>query len=130
MKKKLILILLAVTMAVTPLFSACAEEKLTEPIELNFATFMPPFAAQFGAYQEWADKITEQTEGMVIVTLYPFGSLLPPPDMISGVKAGVAEIGDSTLGGWTDLIPLSGILMLPLMPVGETEAALDIWLTL
>ena len=130
MKKKLILILLAVTIVVTPLFSACAEEKLTEPIELNFATFMPPFAAQFGAYQEWADKISEQTEGMVTVTLYPAGSLLPPDDMLTGVKSGMAEIGDTTLGMWTDQFPLSGILMLPFMPVGETEDALDIWLTL
>lgn len=130
MKRKLLFGLLVVLLVVLPLFPACAEKKLTEVVELSFATFMPPFAAQFIAYQEWADKVAAQTDNMVTVTLYPMGSLLPPDDMIPGVKSGMAEIGDTTLGMWTDQFPLSGILMLPFMPVGETEEALAIWLTL
>ncbi len=153
MKRKLIIGLLILTLVAVPLFAiACEEEvtppaeeeeeeglppgeeeeeeELTEPIELSFATFMPPFAAQFGAYQEWADEIFEQTNGMVTVTLYPAGSLLPPDDMLPGVKSGMAEIGDTTLGMWTDLYPLSCILALPFMPVGEAENALEIWFTL
>ena len=104
MRKKLILGLLAITMVVVPFFSsACAEEKLTQEMELSMAIFMPPFAAQVTAYQEWADKINEQTEGMVTITIYPAGSLLSPDDMWDGVKSGMAEIGDMTLGGDTDL---------------------------
>ncbi len=131
MKRKLILGFLALTLVVVPLFSsACAEEKLTEELELSMAIFMPPFAAQVTAYNEWAEKINEQTEGMVTVTIYPAGSLLSPDDMLDGVKSGMAEIGDMTLGGDTDLFPLCNILTLPFMPVGESEEALDIWLTL
>ena len=131
MRKKLILGLLAITMVVVPFFSsACAEEKLTQEMELSMAIFMPPFAAQVTAYQEWADKINEQTEGMVTITIYPAGSLLSPDDMWDGVKSGMAEIGDMTLGGDTDLFPLSNILTLPFLDIGESQEALDIWLTL
>jgi TRAP-type C4-dicarboxylate transport system substrate-binding protein len=94
------------------------------------AIFMPPFAAQVIAYNEWIAKIAEEAEDVgynVTINLFPAGTLLPPPDMYEGVKSGVAEIGDMTLGGDTELFPLSNILVLPFMPVGESDDALDIW---
>jgi TRAP-type C4-dicarboxylate transport system substrate-binding protein len=129
--KKVFLISLAAVLALSLGIVGCAGEPgEPEPTTLRFATFLPPFAAQVQAYQEWANNIAEETDDMVIVELYYAGSLLPPPDMIPGVKAGLAEIGDTTLGGDTDLFPLSNILVMPFMPVGNSSAALDIWLTL
>lgn len=109
------------------------EEEEPELIELNMAIFMPPFAAQVIAYNEWIAKIADEAADVgfnVTINLFPAGSLVSPDDMYEGVKSGMAEIGDMTLGGDTELFPLSNILCMPFMPVGESEDALDIWLTL
>ena len=139
MTRKILMILLAIALALSVGIIGCTEpaqqeeeeeEEEPETIELNWAIFMPPFAAQVIAYNEWIAKIAEETDGLVTINLYPAGTLLSPDDMYEGVKSGVAEIGDMTLGGDTELFPLSNILCMPFMPVGESDDALDIWLTL
>jgi TRAP-type C4-dicarboxylate transport system substrate-binding protein len=88
--KRLLLILVAVIL-VSGLASAPAPVS-AEIIKLKFAHNYPPPTALGKTFTNWAQKIKEDTNGRVEITVYGAGSLIKP-----------AEFYDATVTGVTDM---------------------------
>jgi TRAP-type C4-dicarboxylate transport system substrate-binding protein len=57
------------------------------------ATMFPPQAIEGQAADEFAAKIAEDTNGLLTIRVYAGSTLIsPPPELIDGVKAGVADM--------------------------------------
>ena len=95
----------------------------TEPVELRLTTH----GMDTALYQEWADKVAEATNGEVTVTIYPSGTLMGEADVLSGVKSGIADIGELAIPTFEDQFPLTNLLSLPFMPLGDVETFCQIW---
>jgi len=64
-----------------------------EPLELSLASMFPPQALEGQVADRWAEKIAEDTNGLLTIRVYPGNTLIsPPPELIDGVIAGVADI--------------------------------------
>ncbi|MDH5695755.1 MAG: TRAP transporter substrate-binding protein [Dehalococcoidia bacterium] len=108
MRNRVLLVLLALILAVVPLFIACAaptpappapEEEApappAKPISLSFANFPPAPTFPCVSMERWADEVEKRTNGKVVVDTFPGGTLLTSPAMFDGVLSGVADIGCS-----------------------------------
>jgi TRAP-type C4-dicarboxylate transport system substrate-binding protein len=66
-----------------------------DPIELKMASMHAPTAPSGLDLEAWAEKIKEATNGTVTIRHYGSSQLIPGPDMPSGIRDGVADIGNS-----------------------------------
>lgn len=62
-------------------------------INLKFANYYPPAAAQSKICEEFIQDLQDRTSGQIKIKYYPGGSLLNGPGMIKGVESGIADIG-------------------------------------
>ena len=111
LKKQIVLLLILVTIA--SLSTACQNES-TETIELSLAHFFPgthPAETEF--VQGWANAIEEATDGLVVVTSYPGGTLLQAADTYNGVVNGVADLGLSCFAYTRGRFPVLEAFELP-----------------
>ena len=106
------MLLLVVLLLAMPIFSiACASEEpaapstpstpsepsqpAAEPIELSMASMHAPASLSGQSLEKWAEKIAEESNGLVTIRHYGSSTLVPGPDMRIGIKDGVADIGNS-----------------------------------
>lgn len=103
------------------LFSVCygADQK---PIELRFSTHIPPFAPPVKVYKQWAEDIKQATDGRVQITVYAGGTLMQLPDSIAGVKSGIAHMALIVTDIAANERPLTPILQLPFLGLGDWQA--------
>lgn len=96
--------------------------------DLSFANFMPaghPYVA--GAFQPFADMVSEKTGGAVTVKLYNGGELGPGPvEQYNRAVDGVADFAVSLPGYTASSFPETLIAELPGVVTTETGTA-DIW---
>jgi TRAP-type C4-dicarboxylate transport system substrate-binding protein len=52
----------------------------------------PPAALEGQVADRWAEKIAEDTNGLLTARVYPANTLVTAPEAVSGVKAGVADM--------------------------------------
>jgi TRAP-type C4-dicarboxylate transport system substrate-binding protein len=90
MKKKLLLIPIALLLALSMIAISCPAEP--EVIKLDFASITPAEAPISQTYAQWAEMINERSEGRVEITCYFGASLLKHEEMLRGVPEGVADI--------------------------------------
>jgi len=65
-----------------------------EKIELKLAHFMPTMHVQHRmAFDPFAQKLAELTDGNVTVRIYPGGTLGNPKTMVDSIKNGITDIG-------------------------------------
>lgn len=69
----------------------------------------------------------EATNNKAGITVFAASSLVAGPDMLSGVKSGITDIGEVVLGWFEAQYPLSTILAFPFMPAGDAETAMKVW---
>ena len=81
-------------------------------ITLRFAGNMPVAHHVTTGQELLAKRIEERTGGRVKVLVYPAGQLFSDKDMMKAVPAGAVEMANTTLAGWTGMIP--GLLLLDL----------------
>lgn len=127
--RKLFFGLLTFVLMSTLVLSGCAEST-HEAIELRLASQYPAMTPHAELLQEWADKIYEATDGEVTITIYPSATLLGETDLISGVKAGIADIVNIPTRMFEDQFPLTCIFGMPLMPplpLGDPEIGPEMW---
>ncbi|MFC1942594.1 TRAP transporter substrate-binding protein [Chloroflexota bacterium] len=85
-------ICLIVVFLTTSLLVGCGTKE-AEVIELSWNSH---FNAQHGLYlagQYYADRVNEETNGRVVITTFPTGTLSSAPEVFEGVVAGVSDIG-------------------------------------
>ncbi len=111
--KKLIILLLTIAMLLS--ITACSKsEKKAEVIELSLAHFFPgTHPAETVFVQGWATAIEEATDGQVIITSYPGGTLIGAADTYSGVVDGVADLGLSCFAYTRGRFPVLEAFELP-----------------
>lgn len=126
MKKKVIVGLFVFALVMVPLFSVCNGAETSKPVELRFSVHIPPFAPPVKIYQEWADQVAAATDGKVKVTIYAGSSLLQLPDVITGVKSGIADIALVVAEVFANERPLTPILTLPFMGLGDWQDSVKI----
>jgi len=90
-KKKPLVILLALILVTSSLFGACATPA-PEVIELSYSNFFPPTHFHSILAEEWVKEIEKRTDGRVKINYFPGGSLTPAPKVYStGVGAKIME---------------------------------------
>ncbi|AVW91090.1 TRAP transporter substrate-binding protein [Celeribacter baekdonensis] len=96
--------------------------------DLKFANFMPPMHPYVeGAFQPFANMVSEATGGDVTVTIYSGGELGPGPvEQYSRVVDGVAELAVSLPGYTASQFPLTLISELPGV-INEASGTADLW---
>ncbi len=86
------------TAASTPDTTAPASTETTSaaaPIELKMASMHSPTALSGLDLDAWAAKIEQASNGLLTIRQYGSSQLIAGPDMRSGIKDGVADIGNS-----------------------------------
>lgn len=111
-KKKPLIILLALMLVAAPLCGACAASP-PEVIELSYSNFFPPTHFHSVLAEEWAKEIEKRTNGAVQITYYPGGSLTPAPKTYDGVVEGISGIGMSVLAYTMGRFPATQLVDLP-----------------
>lgn len=82
-------------------------------IKLKFAHHMPAVAVNHKIYTEWANKINEQTQGRVVIDIYPAESLAKSLDMYASLVGGICDFAAVLTPFARDQFPLSGIMLQP-----------------
>jgi len=111
-KKKPLVILLALILVTSSLFGACATPA-PEVIELSYSNFFPPTHFHSILAEEWVKEIEKRTDGRVKINYFPGGSLTPAPKVYDGVVEGISDIGMSVLAYSMGRFPASELVDLP-----------------
>ena len=77
----------------TPTTPATPAEPAAEPVELKFAHMFPPPSPEGHVSDKWAEKIGQDSNGLLTVRVYGGSTLVTAPEMIIGTKDGVTDIG-------------------------------------
>jgi|AntAceMinimDraft_6_1070360.scaffolds.fasta_scaffold02385_6 TRAP-type C4-dicarboxylate transport system substrate-binding protein len=94
-----------------------------ETITLSYAFFAPAQSFPAVQMQEWADQISERTDGQVEVELFVGGTLLSSGDIFDGVTAGIVDIGLDSPAYDTGRFPFSSVINIPIgMESAETSS--------
>jgi TRAP-type transport system periplasmic protein len=84
----------ATTAPAAPATTAAAQPT-GKAIELKMASMHAPTAPSGIDLEAWAEKIKQATNGSLTIRHYGSSQLVQGPEMRSGIKAGVADIGNS-----------------------------------
>jgi len=83
---------------VTALFTAfIPASAIAGPIKLNYANFPPAPTFPCVQMERWKKEVEQRTNGQVVVNTYPGGTLLGAKNMMDGVIAGQADIGNLSM---------------------------------
>jgi len=119
-KRKILLIPLALLLAVSLVATACPapEEEEAPPvpgvIELKVANYFPPPAKQSTVLEEFCLELEKRTGGRVKVDYYAGGTLLTAEAIFDGVITGIADIGYSHVYYTSGRMPVTEAAGLPL----------------
>ena len=83
------------------------------PVELSLATSYSTSHAFFAYLQEFADKVSEATDGNVKIVIYDSNTLVAAADMHSAVVNGVVDMVETDVAYDTSAFPLSTATYLP-----------------
>jgi TRAP-type C4-dicarboxylate transport system substrate-binding protein len=112
--KKIFLPIFAIVLTAALLLTACGPAAPQETIYLAMANYLP-IAHNFTALQEQFGKdIEARSNGRVVITYYPGGSLLTAPKVPDGLEQGIADIAFSHIGYNRGRFPVSEALDLPM----------------
>lgn len=125
MKRSLAIILVICMMA--GLFCACGNKtkpafsestdggaSTQETVELSFTIHDPVTSAKTQLYQQMADKVFEESNGTLKVTIYVSGTLVSGTDVAEGVRSDTADMGWLFIPYFTNQFPLTEVVQTPL----------------
>jgi TRAP-type C4-dicarboxylate transport system substrate-binding protein len=127
MKRQLGLVLagifLSTLFAVTWIPAAAA----AGPITLNYANFPPAPTFPCVQMERWKKEVEKRTNGQVKINTYPGGTLIGAKDMMDGVIAGRADIGNLCMAYQPGRFIVTNATALPLGFPDATVASLTLW---
>jgi TRAP-type C4-dicarboxylate transport system substrate-binding protein len=83
-------------------------------MKLNYSTFFPATHSVTVLAVDWGKEIEKRTNGRVVVTVFPGGTLTPADKCYDGVVQGISDVGMSVLSYTLGRFPLMEVVDLPL----------------
>lgn len=95
-------------------FSVSTSLAQSKVIKLTYSHFWPVGHPAANCIADWAKEIEKQTNGRVIINIFPGGTLTPADKCYDGVVRGISNIGSSALSYSRGRFPLMEAIDLPL----------------
>ena len=121
------LLLMSVLVTVFFLVSFGPGQAAAETIELSYANFPPAPTFPCVQMERWKTEVEKRTNGQVKVKTYPGGTLLGAKDMMDGVIAGQADIGNLCQAYQPGRFLFSNATALPLGIPNARAGSLMLW---
>ncbi|MBW2612689.1 MAG: TRAP transporter substrate-binding protein [Deltaproteobacteria bacterium] len=126
--KRQILLLAAIFFAVFVIGSiGTPGEANAGPVKLSYANFPPPVTFPCVQMERWKDEVEKRTNGKVVINTFPGSTLLGPKDMMDGVIAGTADIGNLCQAYQPGRFVLSNATALPLGIPNARVGSMVLW---
>lgn len=82
-----------------------------QPVKLKVAQVVPPQDLQAILFNDFADRVTQRTNGAVTFEVFYGGALGAPPEMLDLVKSGAADMAHLHLWFTPDRVPIADFEM-------------------
>ncbi len=97
------------------------------PVKLSYANFPPAPTFPCVQMERWKKEVEKRTHGKVMVNTYPGGTLLGAKNMMDGVIAGQADIGNLCMAYQPGRFVLTNATSLPLGIPNARVGSLVLW---
>ncbi|MFC1489071.1 TRAP transporter substrate-binding protein [Thermodesulfobacteriota bacterium] len=97
------------------------------PIKLSYANFPPAPTFPCVQMERWKKEVESRTNGKVVINTYPGGTLLGPKNMMDGVIAGQADIGNLCMAYQPGRFVITNATSLPLGIPNAKVGSLVLW---
>jgi len=97
------------------------------PIKLNYANFPPAPTFPCIQMERWKEEVEKRSNGKVAVKTFPGSTLLNAKNMIDGVIAGTADIGNLCMAYQPGRFTITNAISLPVGFPNATAASLALW---
>ena len=101
-----------------------------EVYKLQFASYNVPDAAEALATKDWAERVSEATDGRVEIEFFFQEALLSAAETLPGVADGRADMGYVATGYYPAELPLTSVVGVPFIsqdPVAQGKALADLY---
>ena len=98
-----------------------------EPIKLSYANFPPAPTFPCVQMERWKQEVEKRTSGKVVVNTFPGGTLLGAKNMMDGVIAGQADIGNLCMAYQPGRFIVTNATSLPLGIPNARVGSLVLW---
>lgn len=127
MKKNSFLRLAGLLLAVLFIGSLLPVSMMAAPIKLNYANFPPAPTFPCVQMERWKKEVEKRTGGKVAINTFPGGTLLGAKEMMDGVIAGRADIGNLCMAYQPGRFIVTNATALPFGFSKATVASLTLW---
>ena len=95
-------------------FSVSSSLAQSKTIKLTYSHFWPAGHPATNLIAGWAKEVEKRTNGRVMITVFPAGTLTPADKCYDGVVRGISNLGSSALSYTRGRFPLMEVIDLPL----------------
>jgi TRAP-type C4-dicarboxylate transport system substrate-binding protein len=127
MRKVLFVFMVVFAMATLSILLISPKEAVSGPIKLSYANFPPAPTFPCVQMERWKKEVEKRTRGKVQIETYPGGTLLGAKNMMDGVIAGQADIGNLCMAYQPGRFILTNALSLPLGIPNSLVGSLVLW---
>jgi len=127
MKKQIALSMAVFFLAATLAVVCQPSPSAAGPIKLSYANFPPAPTFPCVQMERWKKEVEKRTDGKVQVNTYPGGTLLGAKNMMDGVIAGQADIGNLCMAYQPGRFVVTNATSLPLGISSATVGSLALW---
>ena len=127
MKRKIALLTVAVFVAGALGPAAMPASAVAQTLRLTYANFPPAPTFPCVQMERWKTEVEKRTAGKVAVQTFPGGTLLDAKNMMDGVIAGQADIGNLCMAYQPGRFMVTNATALPLGFPNATVASLVLW---
>jgi len=127
MKRNLGVALIALLLAAGVVAGLMPASVEAGPIKLSYANFPPAPTFPCVQMERWKKVVEERTNGQVLINTYPGATLLDAKEMIDGVIAGQADIGNLCQAYQPGRFIFSNATALPLGIANARVGSLVLW---
>ncbi len=127
MKRRLGFVLAGVFLAILFSVTWMQATATAGPIKLTYANFPPAPTFPCVQMERWKKEVERRTSGKVLINTYPGGTLLGAKNMMDGVIAGQADIGNLCMAYQPGRFIVTNATALPVGFPDATVASLTLW---
>jgi TRAP-type C4-dicarboxylate transport system substrate-binding protein len=125
--KKLSLIIVGIFVLTLTAITLAPAPALAGPIKLSYANFPPAPTFPCVQMERWKKEVESRTGGKVAINTYPGGTLLGAKNMMDGVIAGQADIGNLCMAYQPGRFIVTNATSLPLGIPNARVGSLVLW---